>query len=101
MKRRNLLYLVVFLSTSFSHSVWCILNNFYICVHSALTFVDEKRQISNLISAYVRRIDFKRDFEQQLEFYVEARGTFFNLDAVYATLVHVNIFFVFISNYAW
>ncbi|XP_065201247.1 VPS35 endosomal protein-sorting factor-like [Planococcus citri] len=54
---------------------------------NALAVEDEKKQISNLISTFVRRIDFGRDFEQLLDFYVEARGTFYNLDVVHATLV--------------
>lgn len=52
--------------------------------------VDEKRQIGRVLSMFVRRIDFGRDFEQQLEFYVEARGAFFNLDVVHTTLVYVS-----------
>ena len=55
---------------------------------SALTVDDERRQISNLISFVIRRVSFKRDVEQQLSFYVDARATFANLDSVYVTLVH-------------
>lgn len=33
-------------------------------------------------------MDFGRDFEQQLTFYVEARAAFPNLDSVFVTLVH-------------
>lgn len=36
------------------------------------------------------QIDFERDFEQQLSFFVEARATFNNLDAVLIYLVHVS-----------
>ncbi|UYV82102.1 C16orf62 [Cordylochernes scorpioides] len=64
----------------------------YICktMHdsvNALTVEDERRQISNLISHFVRKVSFGRDFEQQLSFYVEARATFSNLDSVLVQLV--------------
>lgn len=48
---------------------------------------DEKRQIGNLILAFVNKVEYGRDFEQQLSFYVEARAAFTNLDAVHAQLV--------------
>ncbi|XP_037897035.1 VPS35 endosomal protein sorting factor-like isoform X2 [Glossina fuscipes] len=54
---------------------------------TALTVADEKRQISQLISNFIRKVYFGRDLECQLSFYVEARGTFSNLDTVYGTLV--------------
>ncbi|XP_039446125.1 VPS35 endosomal protein sorting factor-like [Culex pipiens pallens] len=54
---------------------------------NALTSEDERRQISNIISHFIRKVDFGRDFEQQLSFYVEARAAFSNLDAVYSTLI--------------
>lgn len=54
---------------------------------SALTVEDERRQISQLICNFIRKVDYGRDFEKQLCFYVEARGSFSNLDAVYITLV--------------
>lgn len=49
---------------------------------------DERRQISQLINGFIHKVHFGRDLERQLSFYVEARGTFSNLDAVYVTLVH-------------
>jgi hypothetical protein len=52
---------------------------------------DEKRQIGNLISGFVKKVDYGRDFEQQLSFYVEARSAFPNLDSVHAQLVQVSI----------
>lgn len=55
---------------------------------SALTVEDERRHISQLICHFIRRVNIGRDFEKQLGFYVEARGSFSNLDAVYNTLVH-------------
>ncbi|CAH1397922.1 unnamed protein product [Nezara viridula] len=54
---------------------------------NALSVDDEKRQYGQLISQLIMKIDFG-DFEQQLRFYVEARATFMNLDAVIVTLVH-------------
>jgi hypothetical protein len=57
-------------------------------IYSSLTVDDERRQISNLISHFIRKVNYGRDFEQQLAFYVEARSNFFNLDSVYVTLVH-------------
>lgn len=66
----------------------------YICsvLHdsvNALTFDDELRQIGELLCNVVRKISYGRDFEQQLSFYVEARGSFSNIDAVLAQLVQV------------
>ncbi|XP_016960853.1 VPS35 endosomal protein sorting factor-like [Drosophila biarmipes] len=55
---------------------------------NALSVEDERRQISQLINVFIHKVHFGRDLEQQLSFYVEARGTFSNLDAVYVTLVH-------------
>lgn len=54
-----------------------------------MTVEDERKQISNLISTFVRRVDYGKDFEHQLTFYVEARGAFTNLDLVHAQLVQV------------
>ncbi|XP_075221178.1 VPS35 endosomal protein-sorting factor-like isoform X2 [Lycorma delicatula] len=64
----------------------------YICrgMHdsvSVLTVDDEKRQIGLLISQLVRQVNFGRDFEQQLSYYVDARAAFTNLDSVHTTLV--------------
>ena len=53
----------------------------------AMTSEDEQRQVSQLISHFVRTMCFGRDFEAQLSFYAEARATFPNLDGVYVTLV--------------
>ena len=55
---------------------------------SALTLEDEKRQIGCLIISFLRCVSFKKDFEAQLNFYVESRGNFSNLDTVMSFLVH-------------
>lgn len=52
-----------------------------------MTGDDERRQVTHLISHFIRNICFGRDFEQQLIFYVEARAAFPNLDGVFITLV--------------
>ncbi|XP_041474018.1 VPS35 endosomal protein-sorting factor-like isoform X1 [Lytechinus variegatus] len=54
---------------------------------NALTLDDERRDIGALISGFIRKINYGRDFEQQLSFYVESRANFSNLDAVLVTLV--------------
>ena len=56
---------------------------------SSLTLVDEKRATGQLVTGFVRKIDYGRDFEQQLNFFVEARASFCNLDAVLVCLVQV------------
>ncbi|KAJ8318573.1 hypothetical protein KUTeg_003664 [Tegillarca granosa] len=54
---------------------------------NALTLEDEKKLISNLISGFINKISFGRDFEQQLSFYVECRSSFSNLDIVLVQLI--------------
>ncbi|KAL8591014.1 hypothetical protein ACOMHN_021779 [Nucella lapillus] len=54
---------------------------------NALTLDDEKRVIAGLLSGFIHRVSFGRDFEQQLSFYVEARASFSNLDPVLITLI--------------
>lgn len=56
---------------------------------TAMTVEDEKRQIGDILCDVIRKINYGRDFEEQLNFYVEARGSFSNLDAVLAQLVQV------------
>lgn len=58
---------------------------------SALTTDDERRQLSQLITTFIRRVNFGRDFEQQLDFYVNARAAFSNLDPVLVSLVQVKL----------
>lgn len=60
----------------------------FLC-YSALSLDDEIRVIGQLINGFIRSISFGRDFEQQLSFYVEARMTFSNIDAVVVNLVQV------------
>lgn len=58
-----------------------------VSIYSALTSDDERRHIGSIISFFILRVNYGRDFEQQLAFYVEARGCFPNLDSVLQTLV--------------
>eukprot|EP00727_Mastigamoeba_balamuthi_P012901 m51a1_g8233 hypothetical protein (963) ;mRNA; r:65433-69134 len=55
---------------------------------NALSLQDEVRQISRLISNFVSQIDYGKDVEKQLNFYVECRQCFANLDSVKQQLVH-------------
>lgn len=61
--------------------------NSFFYLFSALTSDDERRDIGNIISFFILRVNYSRDFEQQLSFYVDARGVFPNLDSVLHTLV--------------
>ena len=64
--------------------MWCF------CVYfSALTLDDEVREISKLVIAFLRTVNYGRDFEQQLTFYVEARAAFSNIDSILVYLVQV------------
>ncbi|CAH1997005.1 unnamed protein product [Acanthoscelides obtectus] len=54
---------------------------------NALTPEDEYRQIGEILCNVIRKVDYGRDFEQQMNFYVEARGAFSNIDTVLAELV--------------
>ncbi len=56
----------------------------------ALTNDDELREISSLLSALIRKVDFGKDVEQELKFCVEARGLFGYIDSVTITLIQVN-----------
>ncbi|XP_072311686.1 VPS35 endosomal protein-sorting factor-like isoform X1 [Eucyclogobius newberryi] len=55
---------------------------------NALTLEDEKRSSSLLIIGFIRMVSFGRDFEQQLNFCVESRSTFCNLEPVLVQLIH-------------
>lgn len=52
-----------------------------------MTSDDERRNIGSIIGFFILRVNYSRDFEQQLSFYVDARGIFPNLDSVLHTLV--------------
>uniref|UniRef100_A0A336MF00 CSON000709 protein n=1 Tax=Culicoides sonorensis TaxID=179676 RepID=A0A336MF00_CULSO len=56
---------------------------------NALTVPDEKRQIGEAVTYFIRLVNFGNDFEQLLTFYVDSRAAFTNLDAVYVTLVQL------------
>lgn len=53
-----------------------------------MTSDDERRNIGQIISFFILRVNYGRDFEEQLSFYVDARGSFPNLDSVLQTLVN-------------
>lgn len=57
---------------------------------SALTPVDEIKQIGGIINGFVLKVNYGRDYEKQLQFYDEARGAFTNIDLVLAELIQVN-----------
>ena len=52
-----------------------------------LSFDDERRQLGLLITAFIRKMSFGQDLEAHLNFYVDCRANFANLDAVLDTLV--------------
>eukprot|EP00794_Sanderia_malayensis_P009295 gene9295-10276_t len=54
---------------------------------NSLSLGDDRRVIGNLICGFLQSVQFGRDFEQQLNFFVEARASFSNLDNVQITLV--------------
>eukprot|EP01132_Coremiostelium_polycephalum_P003249 gene3249-4069_t len=55
---------------------------------NSLSFQDEIRQVTQLVINCIDKIDFGRDVEKQLNFYVECRQTFINLDGVKNRLVY-------------
>jgi len=58
-------------------------------VHDALdslTTEQERKHVSTLISGFITRIDYGKDFESQLNTYVECRAAFHNLDDISRTL---------------
>ncbi|KAB7508003.1 hypothetical protein Anas_00611 [Armadillidium nasatum] len=54
---------------------------------NALTTQDEKRQITYLVNTFIRKVNYGKDFELQLQFYVDARSVFSSLDPVLASLI--------------
>jgi hypothetical protein len=53
----------------------------------SMSFDDERRQISQLVCKFVRKVSFGTDLEQHLNFFVDCRQGFVNLDSVKDTLV--------------
>lgn len=54
---------------------------------NALTPEDEYKQIGEILCNIIRKVNYGRDFEQQLNFFVEARAAFSNIDTVLVELV--------------
>jgi len=54
---------------------------------TALSFEDEKREVSVLLCAFIQKLDFGKELDKHLNFYVEARRAFVNLDLVKVDLV--------------
>ncbi len=59
---------------------------------SSLSLEDHRRQAGNLVCGFIQKISFSHDFEQQLNFYVDVRANFSNLDQVLSFLIHVRSF---------
>ncbi len=55
---------------------------------NSLSFDDERRQVADLLCAFIARVDFGRQVEKQLTFLSDARRAFGNFDTVKARLVH-------------
>eukprot|EP00731_Ephydatia_muelleri_P028472 Em0020g116a len=55
---------------------------------NSLSLDDDRRQIGQLICGFLRKVNYGQDFEQQLNFFMEARAVFCNLDTVLVHLVH-------------
>lgn len=55
---------------------------------NSMSIDDDIRQISEIICGIIRKVDYGQNFEEQLAFYVEARGLFYNLSPVLVQLVH-------------
>jgi hypothetical protein len=64
------------------------INFVFTFINSALTSEDERRHIGNLINFFILRVNYGRDFEQQLTFYVNCRGNFPNIDSVLSLLIN-------------
>ena len=63
------------------HTVFAVAKDLHDSI-DALSFTDDRRQISTLICKFIDRIDFGRDLEQQFNLYVDCRAAFSNLDSV-------------------
>ena len=53
----------------------------------ALSYEDERRQISELICGFITKVDYGRDLEQQFALLVDCRAAFFHLNLVKVRLV--------------
>ena len=51
---------------------------------------DERRAVSQLICQFIHKVDYGNNFEQQLNFYVDSRANFTNLDPVITELIQVS-----------
>lgn len=56
---------------------------------NSLSFADDIRQIASLIAIFIQKINYGMDLEKQLNFYVDCRRAFGNLDSVKRSLVLV------------
>lgn len=56
---------------------------------SAMSLIDERRAVSQLICLFIHKVDYGNNFEQQLNFYVDSRANFTNLDPVITELIQV------------
>ncbi len=54
---------------------------------NSLSFEDERRQVSELLCAFISKVDYGRQVEKQLTFLSDARRAFGNFDSVKARLV--------------
>lgn len=54
---------------------------------NAFSYEEEVRKTSLILTNFITKMDFGRDFEKHLNFYVECRRAFANIDAVKGTLV--------------
>jgi len=54
---------------------------------NALSFQDETRQLSQNLCGFIRKVNFGMEFDKQLNFYIECRRNFGNLDPVKYLLV--------------
>lgn len=68
------------------HALFDIARTLHNSVDS-LSYDDDRRQIAELIVDFIRKVDFKRDLEQQLNILVDCRAAFTSLDSVTSELV--------------
>ena len=54
---------------------------------NAFSYEEDVRKTSSMLTNFVSKMDFGRDFEKHLNFYVECRRAFANIDAVKGNLV--------------